>query len=116
MRIDLNDCDMPMASARDLLNDVEGIEASTAEAFVPDDLPRMAEFWVTLVEMSKILGAVLKLNYQTLRRRPSLSQVEALEAQILLCRLPGDDEPGLSREAVFYIYHLQLHYQCVIFY
>jgi hypothetical protein len=73
----------------------------------------MAQHWVTLIEMSKVLGAVLKLNYQTLRARPSLAQVEALEAEIVLCRPSADVDPGLSRESVFYIHHLQLHYQFV---
>lgn len=113
MRIDLNDCDMPMPSAMDLLSDVDGISPSVAAVFIPPDLPQMAQHWVTLVEMSKLLGSVLKLNYQTLRSVPTLSQVEALEAEISLCRLPDQPEPGLSRPATFYVYHLQLHYQSV---
>ena len=116
MRIDLNDCDMPMARAEDLLSDLEGVDGGTKEAFLPRDLERMAGFWVMLVEMSKLLGKVLKLNYQALRGRPGLGEVEALETQILSCRCPdvGDgDNGGLSREAVFFVYHLQLHYQFV---
>lgn len=116
MRIDLNDCDMPMARAEDMLSDLEGVDGGTKEAFLPGDLERMAEFWVMLVEMSKVLGKVLKLNYQALRGRPELGEVEVLEAQILSCRCPdvGDGDDGeLSREAVFYVYHLQLHYQYV---
>lgn len=115
MRIDLSDCDVPMASAADLQSDVAGIPPSTAATFIPPDLPWMAQHWVTLIKMSKILGAVLKLNYQTLRDRPSLARVEALEAEIMLCHPPADVEPGLSCEAVFYVYHLQLHYQFVSF-
>lgn len=115
MRIDLNDCDMPMARAEDLLSDLEGVGRETKEAFLPGDLEKMAGFWVMLVEMSKVLGKVLKLNYQALRGRPGLGEVEALEAQILSCQCPGVDGGGggLSREAVFYVYHLQLHYQFV---
>lgn len=113
MRIDLNDCDVPMTSAADLQSDIAAIPASTTASFIPHDLSWMAQHWVTLIEMSKILGAVLKLNYQTLRARPSLAQVEALEAEIMLCRPSADVEPGLSRESVFYIHHLQLHYQFV---
>ncbi|OJJ84168.1 Zn(II)2Cys6 transcription factor [Aspergillus glaucus CBS 516.65] len=116
MRIDLNDCDMPMARAEDLLSDLEGVGRETKEAFLPGDLEKMAEFWVMLVEMSKVLGKVLKLNYQALRGRPGLGEVEALEAQILSCQCPGVDGGGggLSREAVFYVYHLQLHYQAIL--
>lgn len=116
MRIDLNDCDMPMAKVEDLLSDLEGVDGVVKEAFLPKDLERMAGFWVMLVEMSKVLGKVLKLNYQALRGRPRLGEVEALEAQILSCRCPDvcdGDGSGLSREAVFYVYHLQLHYQFV---
>lgn len=118
MRIDLNDCDMPMARAEDLLSDLEGVGRETKEAFLPGDLEKMAGFWVMLVEMSKVLGKVLKLNYQALRGKPGLGEVEALEAQILSCQCPGVDggDGGLSREAVFYVCHLQLHYQYVSFY
>lgn len=115
MRIDLNDCDVPMASAADLESDVARIQPSTVAAFIPPDLPWMAQHWVTLIEMSKVLGAVLNLNYQTLRPRPSLARVEALEAEIMLCQPPADVKPGRSREAAFYVYHLQMHYQFVAF-
>lgn len=114
MRIDLNDCNMPMPSAADVLSDVDGIPPSTAAAFIPFDLPRMAEYWVALIEMSKVLGSVLKLNYQKLRPTPSVSQVETLEAEVLRCKPPDQDEPELGRPAIFYVYHLQLHYQFVL--
>lgn len=114
VRINLNDCDMPMPSAADLLSSVDGLSQEIVDAFLPGDLQQMAQYWVLLIKMSKVLGDVLALNYRAFRPRPLLEQVEALESEIMQCRPPDKYELGLSRPAIFYQYHLQLHYQALL--
>ncbi|EED13377.1 C6 transcription factor, putative [Talaromyces stipitatus ATCC 10500] len=114
LRIDLKDCDVPMPTPDDLLSDVEHIPQFTSSSYLPSNLPRLANYWITYVELSRLLGAVLIMNYQTQRPTPTLSQVEDLEAEIMSCKLPNQYEPGLTRTALFYCYHLDLHYQALL--
>lgn len=111
LRINLNDCDAPMPVASDLLQDLEVVPESISAPFVPSKMLQLAKYWITLVELSKLLGSCLTMNYQTVRSRPSVNEVEALEAQILQCKLPDQYEAGLTRLAKFHCYHVHLHYQ-----
>ncbi|KAJ5175308.1 uncharacterized protein N7482_001185, partial [Penicillium canariense] len=101
LRINLNDCDTPMPLVAELLNDVVGIPESTLTEFVPGDLSRLASYWVTLIELSKQLGAVITMNYKAIRARPVIQQFESLEEEILKCQLPDQYESGLTNLAVF---------------
>jgi hypothetical protein len=111
LRINLNDCDTPMPSAADLLGDVDEIQESISTVYLPTDLALLANYWISVIELSKILGTVITMNYQKLRPRPALYQIEALETDILQYKLPDQHEHGLTRLATFYSYHLQLQYQ-----
>jgi Fungal specific transcription factor domain len=111
LRINLNNCDTPLPSADDLLSDVDRMHESTSAAYLPKDLAYLAKYWIAAIELSKLLGAVITMNYQTLRAKPSTYQIEALEAELLQYKLPDQYEHDLTRLATFYSYHLQLQYQ-----
>ncbi|KAL6810268.1 fungal-specific transcription factor domain-containing protein [Trichoderma sp. SZMC 28015] len=114
LRINLVDCDVPTPIAADLLIDVLGIPESTSAVFLPNDLPRLASYWVTLVELSKQLGAVIAMNYQPQRPKPTVQQFESVESEILKCTLPGQYDSGLTNLARFHSFHVHLHYQALL--
>jgi hypothetical protein len=111
MRINLKDCDTPMPLASDILYDVAAVSGSISDDFLSNEMPRLARYWIIVVELSKLLGECLTLNYQIMRPTPSLDEVEALETKLLQCKLPDQYEKGLTRLATFYCYHVHLHYQ-----
>ena len=111
LRINLDDCDLPMSVPADLLSELDSIPEATAVSYIPQEFRKLAEFWVILIELSKLLGKVLVLKSQSVKSKPSINQTNALEAQITRCRLPGQDEHGLTPLAKFYAHHIQLHYQ-----
>lgn len=113
LRINLNDCNTDMPSVDDMLSDLAGLPESITEAYMPKDLPQLADYWVTMIRLSRLLGDTLALSYQPFGASPSLQQVEALEQEILRFQLPGNSSDQ-SRLATFYLYHLQLHYQSVL--
>ncbi|KAL5362930.1 fungal-specific transcription factor domain-containing protein [Aspergillus floccosus] len=113
MRINLKDCDTPMPLASDVLYDVAAVPGFIYDAFLPNEMPRLAQYWVTVVELSKLLGECLTMSYQIMRPTPSLDEVEALETKLLQCKLPDQYEKGLTRLATFYCYHVHLHYQAL---
>lgn len=109
LRINLNDCNTDMPSADDMLSDLAELPASTTSAYIPDDLPQLAEYWVVMIRLSRLLGDTLVLSYQPFGPSPSIQQVEALEKDILRFQIP--ESSNQSRLATFYLHHLQLHYQ-----
>lgn len=115
LRINLDESDTPDPLVSDMAADLEGIPESTTSAFLPRDLPQLAEYWVQLIHMTKLLGKTLTTCYQLRRPRPTLSKIDSLEAEILQFALPDYPDPNLSPLATFYYYHLQLHYQLVLF-
>lgn len=113
-RINIQDCDTPWPRASDLLYDVEATPEFLYAAFVPSEMPRLARYWVTLVELSKLLGDCIIMNYQIQRPKPSIDDVEALETRLSQCELPDKYEKGLTRLAIFYCCHVHLHYQYIL--
>ncbi|KAJ4863563.1 fungal specific transcription factor domain-containing protein [Trichoderma breve] len=114
LRINLNDCNTPMVSSADVLSDLTQIPASIATAYIPEDFSQLAHYWVTLIELSKLLGDVLTLCYQPFGPSPTLRQIELLEAKLLQMQLPERYAIEQSRLASFYLYHLQLHYHAIL--
>lgn len=111
LRINLDDSDVPMPLAGDMLFDIEGLGELALADHLPSDMHRLSEYWVILIEISRQLGDVLVMSYQAARPRRSLSDVEALERQLLQSRLPDPYEGGLTRFSKFYSNHVHLHYQ-----
>ncbi|PTB42669.1 hypothetical protein M441DRAFT_137092 [Trichoderma asperellum CBS 433.97] len=114
MRINLNDCNMPMASAVDVVSDLSQIPPSVAKGYIPDDLPQLAEYWVILIQLNKLLGDVLTLCYQPFGPSPMLQQIQSLEAKILQFHIPENHGNEQSRLSSFYLYHLQLNYYAIL--
>lgn len=111
LRINMNDCNTIPPSADDMLSDFAGLPESISAAYVPKDLPQLADYWVTLIQLTQLLGDTLTLCYQPFGASSSIEQVEALEQKILHFSLPENRGTGQSPLATFYLYHLQLHYQ-----
>jgi hypothetical protein len=107
----MNDCNTMMPSADDMLSDFVDLPESMSAAYIPKELPQLADYWVTMIQLTQLLGDTLTLSYQPFGPSPSIQQVEDLERKILLFRLPENQDTASSPLATFYLYHLQLHYQ-----
>ena len=111
LRINMNDCNTKPPSADDMLSDFVGLPESISAAYVPKDLPQLADYWVTMIQLTQLLGDTLTLCYQPFGHSSSFQQVKALEQKILRFQLPKTLETGQSPLATCYLYHLQLHHQ-----
>ncbi|KAL7932891.1 fungal-specific transcription factor domain-containing protein [Trichoderma chlorosporum] len=114
LRINIDESDTPDPLALDIAIDLEGIPESVSSAFFPRDLPRLAEYWIQLIQMTKLLGKTLMLCYQLRRPKPTINQIDTLEADLMRFNMPEQPDPALSRLATFYYYHVQLHYQALL--
>ncbi|KAF5020290.1 hypothetical protein F66182_7666 [Fusarium sp. NRRL 66182] len=113
MRIRLEDCDMPFPTLEDVLFDVEELGPLLKETYIPEDLDRLAQYWISLLQLSRLLGNILILCYQQNGSAPSLQQCESLEAELLQYRIPETGRSGSRLEDFFY-YHAQLHHQAAM--
>ncbi|RHZ62482.1 fungal specific transcription factor domain-containing protein [Aspergillus thermomutatus] len=114
LRISLNSCNTPLPSLTDLVCDLYDMPRAIANAYIPDDFTQLAEYWIVLMRLTKLLGDTLTLCYQPFGPSPTLQQVEALEAEFFRLGLPERCAEGQSRLATFSLYHLQLHYQASV--
>ncbi|KAJ5923335.1 fungal-specific transcription factor domain-containing protein [Penicillium verhagenii] len=114
LRINLDDCDVRIPLAADLLCDTLKSDGSTVAPYLPCDMNRLAEYWVMLIELSCLLGNVLVMYRRPAVLRASLAEVEGLEGRLLRSKLPDQYEVGLTRIAKFYAHHVHLHYQSVL--
>ncbi|KAE8374677.1 fungal-specific transcription factor domain-containing protein [Aspergillus bertholletiae] len=114
LRINLDDYDQPMSRASDLLSELDSVPEVVFMSYIPSELPKLAEFWIILIELSQLLGKVLVSKSQSAKLISSVDQIKSLEAEIMQCRLPDQDEHDLTSLAKFYAYHVHLHYQALL--
>jgi hypothetical protein len=93
-----------------MLYDFQDVPVLVSAGFMPDDLPLLAGYWIRLIDLTKLLGAALSMNYKACTPKALPDQVDALEAEIIRLK-PDQVQPGSSRGATFYLHHLQLHYE-----
>lgn len=106
LRINLLDCTVTMPVAADLLVDIADMPGA-----LPEDWSQLAQDWVLLMEVSKLLGEVLVLSFRPNARKPLFGEVKALETAILACPVERGGELCRSSSTIFSWCHIQLHYQ-----
>ncbi|KID81463.1 Transcription factor, fungi [Metarhizium guizhouense ARSEF 977] len=113
-RINLDDCDVPMPTVDDVIQELEHLPHGAYTAFMPVEMPRLATYWIILLKLSRLLGTVLSINHQARDPRAPSLQIRAMEDEILQCTLPDQYEAGQTRLASFYVHHIHLHHQALL--
>lgn len=112
MRINTWDCDAPMPSANDLIEDVVDLALQIQAKYMPADYSQLASQWIVLLHLSKALGTILYENYSPTRQLPSRAWIEATEEELNRCIAQAGEQPASRNPAIsFYFHHLQLHYK-----
>ncbi|OTA03117.1 Zn2Cys6 transcriptional regulator [Trichoderma parareesei] len=102
LRINLDESDTSDPLVSDIAIDLEGVPESITSAYLPRDLPRLAEYWIQLIRMTKLLGKTLTTCYQLRRPKPTISQIDALEAELMRLNMPDHPDPMLALLVTFY--------------
>ncbi|KAH8695414.1 fungal-specific transcription factor domain-containing protein [Talaromyces proteolyticus] len=113
LRINLSDCNTPMPSVADILNDLNEV-SSVVDSFDQHELPQLAECWILLLNLTKLLGDALLLSYQSCGPSPTFKNVEVLEDEIQRLNIPELCEYKKNRLLMFAFCHLHLHYQAFL--
>lgn len=112
MRINLRDCDTPIPSVDEVMNDLIDLPNGAWNKFIPPDFSTLAGYWVQFLHLTKTVGEILSTNYLPRVIRPTVSQIEDFEVEIYECSPKADDEHDpKSRLSAFYADHLRLYQQ-----
>ncbi|KAL4979726.1 fungal-specific transcription factor domain-containing protein [Aspergillus desertorum] len=89
LRIDLDDCDVPMPSVLDVIYDFKDVDPTVFAAFIPDDLPLLAEYWIRLIDLNPPLSRsrVSRQRYSaiSLQSRALRAGAELLGFTCIIC-------------------------------
>ncbi|KAH8800627.1 fungal-specific transcription factor domain-containing protein [Xylogone sp. PMI_703] len=115
LRINLEDCDIPMPSVEDVLSELRDISTIERKKYSISDSSELAECWVNLVKLSIALGKILTLNSNQDGVFPVAAEVEVCHKDILNCLGTGKKSVEKRPQIVeFHLHQFQLHYEAVI--
>jgi hypothetical protein len=113
-RINIKVCDVPMASAEDVLSTQTELDYSVKAKYVPSDLLELVQRWIILLRLSTVLGVILSKNYRPSGLMPTASWVKATEREASDFMAGFLDLPTNSSKLItFYNHHLRLHYEYI---
>ena len=118
MRINLEDCDIPLPDPSDVLSDLREIPAAEKQKFFLLNDSALVNFWIQLTRLSVVLGKILSVNQRRKAQSQSLAEIEVLYREILDCSL-GDEankiDPVSTGSGIFklHLYQYQIHYESV---
>lgn len=82
MRIQLDFCDAPMPTVEDVTLGLERLPDRLKTTFLQADQNVLANLWVSLVRVSKVLGDVINAFYGFQKSVTALSRVDDFDAQL----------------------------------
>lgn len=113
MRINLDDCDIPLPTLSDLMEDIAGSLDAAGGVLLYDDFLALAKYWLNLLKLTILLGGVLANIYRP-ASKPTVQDIESTELDIVnnsqeaqsYCR---QSNPLLT----LHWCHLKAYYKCV---
>jgi hypothetical protein len=102
---------MPLPTTEDVMSDLGMMKDPPRDCHIFADLESEIQNWISLIQLSIILGDILTLCYHQLEKKPTLAQFDALEDKLRELEIPSLDDEDQNSYATFSNYHLQLHLQ-----
>jgi hypothetical protein len=111
MRIHHDDCDVPMPTAEDIVNNLDTIPVHIRGKFVPAESEILSKMWINLVEISATLGHILRIHYRVNGPRPLVEDLHNSAEELRHCRLGETIQDNASDLVRLHEYHVQLFYE-----
>lgn len=84
------------------------LSSSTKEKYLPPDLLQLAQRWVILLKLSRVLGRILSKNYRPIGPMPTSAWVKAMEKEAVDCMVELSDlDVDCGRLTTLYTYHCE---------
>ena len=111
MRINHEDCDMPMPTAEDLLKELDIISPQAKSKFIPADTETLTHMWIRHVKISVALGSILRIHYRANGPEPGVEDIQKCAEELQLCAEGYMDEDKMTDALRVHAYQLQLFYE-----
>ncbi|KAK4938335.1 hypothetical protein LTR10_021219 [Elasticomyces elasticus] len=92
MRINIEDCDVQMPEVQDLTAELEQLAPEIANEYLPSSMIAHETIWIKLIELSHILGKILRAEYRSTMSVLNNDCSRAHGAELEACQLPMDPE------------------------
>ena len=86
MRINLDDCDLPLPDVQDLALETRAIPTAARERYMPCDPACLGQRWCKLVNISVALGNILNLHGRK-GVKAALRDIERCESELAQCEM-----------------------------
>ncbi|KAG7051057.1 cutinase transcription factor 1 beta [Colletotrichum scovillei] len=111
LRINSEDCDLPMPEPAAVLNDIDSLPATLRETFIPREFKTLVPLWIELLKLAVELETILRLNFRPGQPPASLAALEshyrtlqAIQSKVCV-DLTGETPLLLLHRSVLKIYH-----------
>lgn len=111
MRIHREDCDVSMPTADDILLDLGQVSDDLRQKFIPLGYEALSLTWVRLVQISDVLGEILRAHYRVVGPRPVLDDIEQLAEHLERYALRNEMRESSSDCPRVYAYQVELLFQ-----
>ena len=113
MRIHHEDCDVPMPTAEDVINELGVIPIETRGKFIPPETQILSKMWINMVEISATLGGILRIHYRVNGPKPVAEDIRTSADELRQCKPRETLEDNASDLLRLHAYHVELFYECV---
>jgi hypothetical protein len=115
MRINLDDCNTPLPTLGDILEDIAGSLEATGGKLLYDDFLSLAKYWLNLLKLTILLGGILANHYRP-TSNPTVLDIEKAEVNILANSQEAQNH-GRDGNRILTLHwcHLKAYYKCVLF-
>jgi hypothetical protein len=111
MRIHHEDCDIPMATAEDILDNLRVIPTQTRDKFVPPESEMFSKMWINLVEISSTLGRILRIHYRVNGPKVVAEDIHNSAEDLRYCKPQGIHKSNASELLRLHAHHVELFYE-----
>ena len=111
MRIHHDDCDIPLPTPGDILDDFVAIPSQTRDKFIPTQSEMLATMWIDFVKISAALGKILRIHYRVNGPKPNVEDINTSAEELRECKpqeILGDNTSSLS---LLHAYHVDLFFE-----
>ncbi|KAJ5214910.1 hypothetical protein N7468_010589 [Penicillium chermesinum] len=88
MRIHDEDHDVKLPVMSDILNEFHTVSPEAQRQFLPPDLDKLADIWISLVKISDTLGRILRMHYRLKGPKPGVNDIDSLFHELYACQPP----------------------------
>lgn len=111
MRIHQEDCDVPLPTAEDIVSDLNSVSLQARDKYMPPDAEILARMWTRFVNISAVLGSILRVHYRVQGRSPDIDEVNVYAEALDGCADPENLSNHFNHNTRLHALQLELFYQ-----